>query len=555
MLNDMYQLTMAYAYWKAGRHEDHAVFELFFRKCPFHGEFTIFAGLDEVLKYLHDFKFTPSDIAYLKTIMPGCDANFFTYLSTLTCSGMTICALEEGTLCFPRIPLLRLSGPLVVGQLLETTLLTLVNYPSLVATNAARYRLAAGPDKTLLEFGLRRAQGPDGGFSASKYCFYGGFDGTSNVIAGKLLGIPVKGTHAHAFVMAFSSLDDVGGAPKSEPAASPSSAPVRLSPSSDPLPMDDVEAFKALVLYRRSTLPPAHRATNSGELAAFIAYAYAFPKGFLALVDTYDTLGSGVLNFLCVAVALFDMGYEAVGVRLDSGDLSYLSVSSRRSIDNVADYMQGEYGSDFRGLAFKKCMSSLQIVASNDINEEVLHALNKQPHSITTFGIGTNLVTCQSQPALGCVYKLVEILGKPRIKLSQDIAKVLIPGRKEAFRLYGAGGHALLDVLCTSDEVGPKAGERFLCRHPFEEQKRVFVTPAKVERLNVCCWDGARGGIVKDVGGIKDIKEKVKGQMKDMRPDHLRAINPTPFKVSVSENLFNFMHQLWATEAPIVELL
>uniref|UniRef100_H2YXH8 nicotinate phosphoribosyltransferase n=1 Tax=Ciona savignyi TaxID=51511 RepID=H2YXH8_CIOSA len=209
LLTDLYQVTMAYAYWKTGKMEDKAVFDLFFRKNPFRGEFAIFAGLGECVKFLNNFRFSCSDIAYLQEILPNVDQGFWEYLSQLDASQVTMSAIPEGYVVFPKVPLIRLEGPLPVIQLLETTFLNLINYASLVATNAARFRITAGDGVQLLEFGLRRAQGPDGGLSASKYCYIGGFDGTSNVLAGKLFGIPVRGTHAHAFVNSFSSLDDV----------------------------------------------------------------------------------------------------------------------------------------------------------------------------------------------------------------------------------------------------------------------------------------------------------------------------------------------------------
>ncbi|CAG0896863.1 unnamed protein product [Darwinula stevensoni] len=207
---DLYQITMAYAYWKSEKVGDMAVFDLFFRKNPFQGEFTIFAGLDECLKFLENFRYSDSDILYLRSTLPSSvEPDFFDFLKKLTTKDVTLYAIEEGSVVFPRVPLLRLEGPLIVVQLLETTLLTLVNYASLVATNAARYRMAAGKHMKLLEFGLRRAQGPDGGLSASKYTYIGGFDGTSNVLAGKLFGIPVSGTHAHAYISSYLHYDEL----------------------------------------------------------------------------------------------------------------------------------------------------------------------------------------------------------------------------------------------------------------------------------------------------------------------------------------------------------
>jgi len=194
LLTDLYQISMAYAYWKNQKHEEIAIFDLFFRKNPFDGEYTIFAGLEECLKFIQNYKFHSSDIDYLEKIMPNyIEKEFFDYLRVLNMNDIRIVAIAEGSVVFPRLPLLRIEGPILKAQLLETTFLTLVNYASLVATNAARFRATTGPNKIFHEFGLRRAQGPDGGLSASKYCYLGGFDGTSNVLAGKLFGIPIKG--------------------------------------------------------------------------------------------------------------------------------------------------------------------------------------------------------------------------------------------------------------------------------------------------------------------------------------------------------------------------
>lgn len=209
LLTDLYQLSMAYAYWKSNKN-DWAVFDLFFRKNPFQGEFTIFAGLEDCLKYIEDFRFDDSDIEYLRRAMPSyVEDEFFVYLRNMNLKELKLYAIREGSIVFPRIPIMRLEGPLPIVQLLETTLLVLVNYASLVTTNAARFRLAAGEKKSLLEFGLRRAQGPDGALSASRYCYIGGFDGTSNVLAGKIYNIPIRGTHAHSFVCSFMDINDL----------------------------------------------------------------------------------------------------------------------------------------------------------------------------------------------------------------------------------------------------------------------------------------------------------------------------------------------------------
>lgn len=278
---------------------------------------------------------------------------------------------------------MRIEGPILKAQLLETTLLTLVNYASLVATNAARFCAAAGEGKTLLEFGLRRAQGPDGGLSASKYCYLGGFHGTSNVLAGKLYGIPIKGTHAHAFVSSFLSMDELR------------EKTVLDEKTKEKRPFADLCLQYLQEL--GSVLDIIPEETNKGELAAFASYAMAFPSDFLALVDTYDVLKSGVPNFLAVARALHECNHKPCGLRLDSGDLAYISLEVRKRFVKAADHFNIPYFKD------------LTIVASNDINEDTLISLETQGHAIDSFGIGTHLVTCQKQPALGCVYKLVEV--------------------------------------------------------------------------------------------------------------------------------------------------
>jgi len=626
-LTDMYQISMTYAHWKNGRVNEPSCFDLFFRKNPFKGEFTLFCGLEEVLRFCHSFKFTEEDIVYLQSIMPTCDPAFFPWLQALDCREVKLFAHREGSIVFPREPLIRVEGPLGICQLLETTLLTLVNYPSLLATNALRIRLATGPSAELLEFGLRRAQGPDGGVSASKYAIMGGFDGTSNVIAGRLYGMPVKGTHAHAYVMSYTSLSAL--------------ASTTLCRKDDPA-KKQIE-FVSVVLEKRSMLYGSDGAyqTNDSELAAFISYAQAFPDGVLCLVDTFDTLKSGVPNFLSVGLALIEFGYKPIGIRLDSGDLAYLSREARK-LFRLADSKAG----------LTEVLGKCKIVASNDLDEDTILSLIQQGHEINTFGIGTNLVTCKKQPALGCVYKvcilcacacaanallrsnhvffpslstkidqhrtpwpptqLVEIRGEPRIKLSEDAEKVVIPGRKTIYRLWGVGAlrpplcascafgpsvalcpgwlgekclanksgiistplshhsplsisttthhsedHPLMDVLQREDEAPPQAGKRILCRHPFEESKRANVTPTRVEKLLELVFDGARGpehSVVAPLPKLLEIKDYVTAQIVKMRRDHIRHVNPTPYKVSLSGSLYDFMHQLWLENAPITDI-
>lgn len=535
MLTDMYQITMVYAYWCEGIEHTHSEFNLYFRKNPFKGEFTIWAGVDEVLRFLQTWHFTPADVEYLRTIMPSAKPEFFDWLQALDTSEVAVLGPPEGTVVFPNTPLLRVVGPLGVCQLLETTLLNLTNFASLLTTNAARFRLAAGPAAVLLEFGARRAQGSDGAMSASKYACLGGFDGTSNVAAGAAFGVVPRGTHAHSFVAAYTGLHELRSRE-----------------------LDGVDIVEAALRYRDEL---GYLAAKDNELAAFIAYARSFPDGFLALVDTYDTLASGVPNFICVALALLrDCGRKPVGLRLDSGDLAYLSKESRAMLVAADE----KYGTTLA--------KDVMIVASNDINEPVLHSLAAEKHEIDCFGIGTNLVTCQAQPALGMVYKLVQLRDQARIKISQEATKTTIPGGKHAYRLFSASGTPILDVLLQPHEPAPTPGQELLCRHPFVEQKRARVVPAAVQRLHYVLWLGRRAPVPE---GYEDVapaieagserktnlrypveeldvaKQRAKDGIAELRSDHKRALNPTPYKVSLSASLYKFLHEMMQREIPI----
>ena len=369
LLTDLYQLTMAYGYWKLDRADDEAVFNLFFRKHPFGGGYTVAAGLAYVVDYIENLSFDQDDIDYLATLCgndgkPLFSAGFMQYLANLDFC-LDIDAVEEGTVVFPNQPLIRVKGPLLQCQLIETTLLNMVNFQTLIATKSSRICHSA-KGEPVLEFGLRRAQGIDGALAASRAAYIGGGSATSNVLAGKLFGIPVKGTHAHSWVMSF----------------------------------DD-------------------------EQQSFEAYSQAMPNNCVFLVDTYDTI-EGVKKAIAVGKQLRQQGHEMVGVRLDSGDLAYLSIEARKLLDAAG-------------------FENAAIVASNDLDENIIKDLKDQGAKIAIWGVGTKLATAYDQPALGGVYKLAAI-RKPnedwqyKVKLSEQAIKVSIPGIQQVRRYYDENG-------------------------------------------------------------------------------------------------------------------
>uniref|UniRef100_A0AC35TU94 Nicotinate phosphoribosyltransferase n=1 Tax=Rhabditophanes sp. KR3021 TaxID=114890 RepID=A0AC35TU94_9BILA len=531
LLTDMYQFTMCYGYFKAGIHNQTAVFDLFFRKSPFGGEYTIFGGLEDCINYVKDFKFTQTDMSYLKELLPSnIPQSFYEYLHNLDFSKVKITAISEGNVVFPRVPLITVEGPIGICQLLETPFLNFVNFSSLIATNAARFRHVAGPRINLLELGLRRAQGPNGGLTASKYSYIGGFDGTSNVLAGKLYGVPVKGTQAHAFVTAFD---------KDEPLNDPMILNQHTNKMENIFDLAEAKlhSFNAVKDLKRS-----EEDVNMSEFKAFCAWAVAFPNNFLVLIDTFKVLKSGVINFLAVAFALDDLGYQSIGVRIDSGDLSYLSLEVRAIFSNFSRHFPNH----------AQCIANFKIVVSNDINEGTIDSINRQGHSIDSYGVGTHLVTCQRQPALGCVYKLVCLADTPKIKISEDVAKLTIPFKKHCFRLYGKNGKAMLDYMTEDENEIPEPQKEMFCFHPFDATKRARVIPFTVKKLNVVYWDG--GQVATPLPSIHQIKNNKDIAMAEIREDHLRSLNPTPFKVSLSENMYNMLHTLWLANTPISRL-
>ncbi|MCF0073289.1 nicotinate phosphoribosyltransferase [Dyadobacter sp. CY261] len=468
LLTDLYQLTMAYGYWKAGKAEQEAVFNLYFRKHPFHGGFTVACGLSSVIEYLQEYRFSEEDLTYIGSLS-GSDGNklfddgFIDYLRKmeLQCS---IDAIPEGTIVFPNEPLLRIQGPILQCQLLETPLLNLINFQSLVATKAARMRLVAKGD-ALLEFGLRRAQGPDGGVTASRAAYIGGFDATSNVLAGKLYGIPVKGTHAHSWVMSFDS-----------------------------------------------------------ELEAFETYAKYMPNNVTLLVDTYDSL-NGVRHAVEVGKHLRATGYDLGGIRLDSGDLAYLSIEARKILDEAG---------------FEKT----SIVASNDLDEYIMDSLKVQGAKINVWGIGTKLVTAFDQPALGGVFKLAAIRTDSgewdyKLKLSEQAIKVSTPGIQQVRRFRDSSGF-VSDMIFNIET--PLRGKATMV-DPYDFTKhRSFDESVSFEDLLVPIFTG--GQLIYDRPSVHDTRKRLQEQLAHFYKGIKRFVNPHTYPVGLERALFDLKTNL-----------
>jgi nicotinate phosphoribosyltransferase len=479
LLTDLYQLTMAYGYWKLGLADRDAVFHLSFRKAPFAGGFAIAAGLGPALDYLRAFAFADDDLAYLATLhgddgRPLFEPGFLAHLRALrlTCD---VDAIPEGTAVFAHEPLVRVKGSVLQCQLLETALLNLINFSTLVATKAARVAMAARGEP-VLEFGLRRAQGMDGALTASRAAYLGGCAATSNVLAGKLLGIPVKGTHAHSWVMCFGD-----------------------------------------------------------ELEAFDAYARAMPNNCVFLVDTYNTL-DGVRHAVDVGRRLRDRGHRLQGIRLDSGDLAYLSIEARKLLDAAG----------FRDAA---------IVASNDLDEEIIRSLKEQGAAISVWGVGTKLVTAYDQPALGGVYKLSALRTadgnrwEHKIKLSEQIAKTSIPGIQQV-RRYRVGGEFRADMIV--DELTPPppppAGTPPILVDPMDvtRQRPVPSSPdTTTEDLLVPVLRG--GSVVYASPPLAQIRQRTQDQLAALHPGIKRPINPHTYPVGLEKNLSDLRQHMILT--------
>lgn len=462
LLTDLYQITMAYGYWKSGFDRKEAVFHLAFRNNPFRGGFTIAAGLEAVVDYLQGFHFNAEDLAYLNSLKNEDGSalfcsEFITYLSHLKFS-CQVDAIPEGTVVFPQEPLLRIQGPLIQCQILESPLLNLINFPTLIATKAARICMAAKGD-SVVEFGLRRAQGINGALTASRSAFIGGCDSTSNVLAGKLFGIPVKGTHSHSWVMAFDE-----------------------------------------------------------ELESFQTYAENLPDNCIFLVDTYDTM-EGVKKAIEVGKWLKARGKKFLGIRLDSGDLAYLSIKSRKLLDAAGFHD-----------AF--------IVASNELDETIISELKQQGAQINVWGVGTNLVTARDQPALDGVYKISAIRdpGEPwkyKLKLSEQMIKISNPGILQVRRFYNRKEN-VADVIY--DINSPLTSDCEIV-DPLDPTKKKTVRMGWQSRdlLEPIFRDGK---LVYTLPSIKDIQIKVKEELAHFDIGIKRFLNPHQYIAGLENSLY-----------------
>ena len=466
LTTDFYELTMMQGYYLNNENPD-VVFDMFYRKNPFDGGYAVFAGLGEMLSQLESLNFSANDIAYLKSLNIF-DQRFLDYLSTYKFHG-DIYAPKEGTTVFPGEPLVRVHTKLIDAQLIESLLLNTINFQTLIATKAMRVCTAA-KDGTVMEFGLRRAQGMDGGLSASRAAYIGGCKLTSNTLAGKVFGIPVGGTMAHSWIMAYDN-----------------------------------------------------------ELEAFREFAKIYPNNCILLIDTYDTLGSGIENAIIVGKEQKAKGLK-MGVRIDSGDLSYLARAVRQRLDEAG-------------------LEDATICVSNDLTEEIITTLVTDGVPINSWGVGTNLVTGGNQSALGGVYKLAakrrpDGSFQPTIKVSNSYAKTTNPGIKQIYRFYGQDDLAIADLITLDDEkIEP--GKDLIFFHPFTDGDLFQLKAGKYSRfeklLNLVMKDGK---ICMEKTELKDIQAFAKESQSHFHRTYKRLINPHIYKVSLSRKLKELKHDL-----------
>ena len=456
LFTDFYSLTMAQGYWKRGKKE-RAVFEMFFRTQPFNGGYAIFAGLGTLLEKLTDFSYSNDDINYLKSLNVF-ESTFLDYLKTFKFNG-SLWAMDEGTVVFPHEPLIRVEGSLIECQIIEGLLLNTINFQSLIATKTCRIWLASGKGK-LMEFGMRRAQGYDGAISASRAAYIGGAGGTSNTLAGKVFGIPVMGTMAHSWIMSYDS-----------------------------------------------------------EEEAFDAYAALYPDRSIFLIDTYDTLRSGIQSAIKAGKKLADKG-KTFGVRLDSGDIQYLSTEVRKRLDDAG-------------------LKNAFITVSNDLDENIIETLVKDGAPVDSWGVGTRMVTGGNVAAFTGVYKLTAMMEGnktlPVMKFSDNPDKTTNPGVKQVWRIWDGKGEAVADLLGINNDDAPKAGERCPFWHPSADYRHFNHNIEAAEALLKVRIEN--GALAAELPKLDEIKAYAGANLDRFDATYKRLLNPHIYKVSITENL------------------
>ena len=465
LLTDLYELTMMQGYFKNKDKNETVIFDAFYRSNPQDGGYAISAGLEQVIEYIKNLHFCSEDIEYLRSLKIF-DSDFLDYLSTFRFTG-DIYALPEGSVMFPREPMIKVIAPIMEAQLIETAILNILNHQSLIATKASRVCYAARGDG-IMEFGLRRAQGPDAGTYGARAAMIGGCIGTSNVLAGQLFNVPVKGTHAHSWIMSFPD-----------------------------------------------------------EYTAFKTYASLYPSACILLVDTYDTLKSGVPNAIRVFREMREAGISltSYGIRLDSGDLAYLSKKARKMLDEAG-------------------FSDAIISASNDLDEFLIDSLKAQGAAITSWGVGTNLITSKDCPSFGGVYKLAGIIKPdgtviPKIKLSENTEKITNPGNKTIYRIYEKeSGKIKADLIALVDEVfDPK--QPLLLFDPLEPWKKTKLPPESytIRELPVPIF--LKGECVYESPSVMDIRSYCLKELDTLWDETRRLINPHKVYVDLSPRLYD----------------
>ena len=457
LLTDLYQLTMINGYFENNVHNDVVVFDMFFRKNACKGGYTIVCGIEQLVEYIENLKFSESDLDYLKTLNLFSD-KFLDFLRDFKFTG-DIYTVEEGTVMFPNEPIIRIKAPLYQAQLIETALLTIINFQSLIATKASRVCFAAKGDP-VFEFGLRRAQGPDAGIYGARAAIIGGCTATANVLAGKMFNIPVVGTHAHSWVQKFDN-----------------------------------------------------------ELDAFEAYAKIYPNNCLLLVDTYDVLKSGMPNAIKVFKDLKAKGHKPLGIRLDSGDLDYLSKECKNMLTEAG-------------------FEDARITASNDLDEYRISNLKSSGSPINSWGVGTKLITSSDSPSLGGVYKLVASYkdGKydPKIKISEDPEKITNPGYKKVVRIYNTQGHAEADLIMLEDE-SIDTTKPLTIFHPVYKWKTKTFTNYTIKELLKPLY--INGECKYENKSVKEIQEYTRNELNTLWREYKRLLYPQTYKVDLSEKL------------------